>query len=123
MDILHGIRGAIVVPENTREAILTSTRELLRAVIKANELTKDTVAGIFFTSTVDLNADFPAYAVRDMGWDRVPSLCAQELAVPDSMKRVIRTMVFVNRPASFRARHQYIGDAAKLRPDLAGDQP
>ena len=35
-----------------------------------------------FTATTDLNAQFPAVAARDLGLDRVPLLCSQEIEVP-----------------------------------------
>ena len=35
-----------------------------------------------FSATSDLNAQFPAVAARDLGLDRVPLLCTQEIDVP-----------------------------------------
>ena len=45
-----------------------------------------------FTLTQDLNAEFPAVAARDMGFNSVPLLCAQEIAVPGALPRVIRVL-------------------------------
>ncbi len=118
---LRGIRGANVVPENSQEAILQATRELLLAICEANPtLDPDDIAAIFFTLTPDLNATYPAYAARQLGWTHVPLLSAQEVAVPDGMPRVIRVLILWNTDLPSRAvRHVYLGEAARLRPDLA----
>jgi chorismate mutase len=117
---LRGIRGAVNVASNTRREIFSKTQDLLRAMVRANGVRPDDVAAAFFTMTPDLDADFPAYAARDMGWKHVPMMCAGELAVPGGMKRVIRVMLLVNssRPPR-RIRHQYLGETPCLRPDLA----
>ena len=119
MSFVVGIRGAIICPENTKESILESTRELLVCVTEANDLTEDQIAGVFLTATPDLDADFPAYALRDMGWRNTAALCAHEMSVPGAWERVIRIMIFVNRDKALPIRHQYIGEARALRPDLA----
>ncbi|MFQ5511336.1 MAG: chorismate mutase [Candidatus Krumholzibacteriia bacterium] len=121
MSIITTVRGAIVAEENTSEAILAATRDLLDALIESNGLTEDNIAAMFFTSTVDLTAEFPALALRKMNWWDVPALCAQELEIDNSMERVIRAMVLVNRPEQFTPKHEYIGKAAELRPDRTGD--
>jgi chorismate mutase len=86
----------------------------------ANDIQPREVASAFFTSTKDLKADFPAYAARQLpGWDRVPLLGAQEMAVPDAMPRVIRILLHVNSDRDQAdIRHVYLGATAKLRPDL-----
>lgn len=119
MDV-RGIRGAVQVGENSRGAIGSATRSLLAAMVEANGIDPRQIASAFLTSTADLNADFPAYAVRQLpGWDRVPLLGAQELAVPDAMPRVIRIMLHVNSERDqAEIRHVYLGETAKLRPDL-----
>lgn len=114
-----GIRGAIVARQNSKQAIIEASTELLEQLIRTNDLTEDAIAGIFFTSTADLTAAFPAAALREIGWSRVVALCAQELEVPDTMQRVIQTMVFANRPLDSKVKHQYIGEAARLRSDRA----
>lgn len=120
MNNMRGIRGAVRVRENTKEAIFAGSRELIMAIITENDLQADDIASIFLTMTPDLNADFPAYAVRDLGWTMVPLLCAQEVAVPGAMDRLVRILVHVNTPKSqSEIRHQYLGETARLRPDLA----
>jgi len=117
---IRGIRGAISVPRNTRHEIFHRTQELLRAMIHANHIRKENVAAAFYTLTPDLDADFPAYAARDIGWKHVPMMCASELPVPGAMKRVVRVMLLVDTyQTPEEIRHQYLGETASLRPDLA----
>ncbi len=121
---IRGIRGAISVSRNTRHEIFHRTQELLRAMIRANRLRKEDVAAAFFTLTPDLDADFPAYAARDIGWTHVPMMCASELPVPGAMKHVVRVMLLVNSyQTPEEIRHQYLGHTAALRPDLTGQPP
>lgn len=117
---VRGIRGAITVEENTPEAIRAAVEELIQAIQSENEFSLADVAGVFFTATPDLNATFPASAARDLGWDRVPLLCAVEIDVPDSLPRCIRVLVLVNtRRAADEVRHVYLRGARSLRPDLS----
>ena len=112
-----GIRGAIRVDRNEREAIYRETQRLLRTMVDRNDLEEDDVVSAFFTMTPDLNSDFPAYAARQMGWDAVPMLGAQESAVPGALDRMIR--VLLHADVEREAQHVYLGEAAAMRPDLA----
>ncbi len=122
---LRGIRGANTVTENTAEAILESTRVLLEAICEANpQLDPQDIAAVFFTLTPDLNAAYPAYAARQMGWTQVPLLSAQEVPVPDGMPRVVRVLILWNTDLPQKdIHHVYLGEAAQLRPDLNGAGP
>ncbi|MCP4704382.1 MAG: chorismate mutase [candidate division Zixibacteria bacterium] len=90
MSKVRGIRGAIRVAENSEEAIISSTKELFLKMIEENDIKTDDIASIFFTATTDLDAEFPAYATRGLGYDKVPRLCAREIDVPKGRKRLIR---------------------------------
>lgn len=117
---VRGIRGAINIASNTKDEILTRSRELLEAIVRANRVKPGDIAAAIFTLSPDLNADFPAYAARLMGWRDVPLMCARELDVPGAMSRVIRVLLLVNsRLAASRIKHQYLGETPQLRPDLA----
>lgn len=96
MTLCRGIRGAITAEANTREAIVDATTELLQALVKANDLEPSSIAAAFFTTTQDLNAEFPALAARKMGWTNVALMCAHEMAVPDGLPMCIRVMLLVN---------------------------
>ncbi|MEW6171659.1 MAG: chorismate mutase [Bacillota bacterium] len=119
---VRGIRGAITVKQNTVEDIITATKELLRAIVLENDLDLEEIASAFFTLTPDLNAQFPALAARELGWRCVPLLCAQEIDVPGAAAGVVRVLVHVNTDKPQKElKHLYLGDAARLRPDLSGD--
>ena len=92
----RGIRGATAVPENSKEAIITASKELLQQMAAANKIQKDDVACVFFTATPDLNAAFPAVAARELGWLHVALLCSQEIDVPESFSRCLRILMLVN---------------------------
>ena len=116
----RGVRGATVAAENTSQAILAATQELLLAMLEANPgLQADDLASAFFTVTDDLDANYPALAARGIGWHLVPMLCAREIPVPTGIPRVIRVLLHWNtvQPQS-ETRHVYLHEAARLRPDL-----
>ena len=118
--MVRGIRGATSVTENTREAILEATAELLEAVVEANDVDREHVASAFFTTTQDLNAEFPAVAARAAGWTNVPLLCGHEMNVPGSLPRTLRLLMHVNTDRSLsEINHVYLREAVRLRPDLA----
>jgi chorismate mutase len=115
----RGIRGATTVERNNREEILTATKELLELMIEKNDLHKEDVASIFFTMTEDLDAEFPAFAARELGWVEIALICMREIPVPNSLGKCIRILLHVNteRSAS-EIQHVYIHGAVKLRPNF-----
>jgi len=122
--LVRGIRGAISADDNTREAILQATNELLQEVLRANEIDdfEDIVSAVF-TTTPDLTASFPAEAARDLGMSEVPLLCASEIAVPNSLPMCIRVLLHVNtEKKQSDITHVYMKDAMKLRPDMTSAQ-
>jgi chorismate mutase len=115
----RGARGAIQAVENSRESILQSAFQLMQILINANGIHSENVCSVLFTVTPDLNAAFPAEVRKELGWNLVPFLCGQEIAVPDTLARLIRVLVlFETEKTQQEIRHQYIGAAASLRPDL-----
>jgi chorismate mutase len=119
---VRALRGATQVEVDDRDAIITATAELVRAVLDRNGLTDDDLISIIFTTTPDLVAEFPAYAARVTGLTDVPFLCASEIAVPGAMERVVRLMALVDVEFSRAdARHVYLHGAAALRTDLPRD--
>jgi len=116
---VRGIRGATTVEQNTRQCILDATRRLLEEVVAANALVPEEVAAAYFSATVDLDAAFPAEAARRLGWQHVPLLDAQEIAVPGSLPKCIRVLVLWNtEKLQTEIKHVYQGEARRLRPDL-----
>jgi chorismate mutase len=115
----RGVRGATTVDENTREELLKATRQLLALMIRQNGIEPADVASAVFTTTSDLNAEFPALAARQLGWLDVPLLCTHEVSVPGSLGRCVRILIHWNTSKSQRQIvHVYIRGAAALRPDL-----
>lgn len=102
---------------NTRGAILASTRELLGQMVAANGIGPQDVACAIFTTTVDLNAAFPAAAAReDMGWWEVALLCCHEMAVPNGLPHCLRILLLVNTDkAPQELVHVYLKGAEVLR--------
>jgi chorismate mutase len=115
---MRGVRGATTVESNTPEAILEATSELLRELMAANDISVADVASAFFTTTRDLNAEFPAVAANRMGWTDVALLCGHEMDVPGSLRMCLRVLLHVNTVKDARdIRHVYLRGAQALRPD------
>jgi chorismate mutase len=124
MNCVRGIRGAVRADRNTREAILDATKRLLQEMADANDVNPDDIASVFLTTTPDLNAEFPAYVVRELGWKTVPLLCAREIDVPHGMGSLVRILIHINTDRrQDEITHVYLGETAKLRPDLGQSQP
>ena len=114
----RGIRGATTVEANTREAILEGTRELLLQLIEANDLRSEDVGSALFTTTPDLNAEFPALAARELGWHDVALMCGHEMSVPGALARCIRILIHWNTPKlQHEIIHVYTKGASNLRPE------
>jgi chorismate mutase len=96
MSACWGIRGATTVEENSRDAILDATKDLLECIVAENEVDRSQVAAVWFTTTQDLNAEYPALAARRLGWMNVALLCAHEMLVPNSLPMCIRVLMLVN---------------------------
>ena len=117
---VRGVRGATTADANTREAILSATHELLCLMIEANDIQPDDVASAIFTTTLDLDADYPALAARALGWHDVALMCMHEMNVPHGLQRCIRILLHWNTDlAAQEVKHVYIKGAVNLRPDRA----
>lgn len=116
--VCRGVRGAITVHNNDETEILEATRELLQAMVRTNDMQMEDVASIYFTTTTDLNATYPAFAARQLGWYDLALMCGHEMVVPNSLDRCIRVLIHWNttRTAEEIA-HIYLREATSLRPD------
>ena len=119
---LYAVRGATQAEANEAEAIIAATEGLLRELIERNGLEPEAMVSCIFTTTNDLDAEFPAVAARHLGLDSVPLLCCREIPVPGSMPRVIRVMIHFYAPVGHTPAHAYVGEAQKLRTDLEAAQ-
>ena len=113
----RGIRGAITVSANNKESILAATEELLVEMTQANKIEIKDIAAIFFTTTSDLNAEFPASATRELGWpSNLALLCGHEMNVPTDLPRCLRILMLVNtEKGPDDIIHVYLGKAKKLK--------
>jgi len=120
----RGVRGATTVDANTSAEILEATRQLLALMIRQNGIEEKDVASVIFSTTVDLDAEFPALAARQLGWLSVALMCLHELDVPGSLRHCIRILLHWNtEKLSDDIIHVYIRDAARLRPDRSKIPP
>lgn len=116
----RAIRGAVQVPANTAHDIAAGVKELVTAVLTANSLAPSDVISIFFTSTADLTAAFPAAACREIGFGNVPLIGSVEVDVPGALDRTVRAMLHVEtEAASDQISHIYLHGAIALRRDIA----
>lgn len=117
----RGIRGATTVTRNDEQEILQETIVLLEEIVSRNDVKPEDICSVWITMTHDLDATFPARAIRGLeGWDLVPLMCSVEIPVQGSLPKCIRLMVQVNTEKSQKEiRHVYLNEAQRLRPDLS----
>ncbi|MFQ6045938.1 MAG: chorismate mutase [Gemmatimonadales bacterium] len=115
---VRGIRGATVVRKDTREEVMRATRELLQAIVSANDVNVEDVASVIFTVTPDIRSEYPARAARDLGWTDAALLGATEMDVRGGLPRCIRVLLHVNTDRSpHQMKHIYLHEARTLRPE------
>jgi chorismate mutase len=120
---VRGIRGATTATRNDADAIVDATDELLRELTRLNQLDLEEVCFAYFTTTPDLNAEFPALAARRLGWLTVPLLCGHDMAVrqpnPRGVPMCVRALILYNTDRPQREmRHAYLRGAAAIKADL-----
>lgn len=118
--MLRGVRGAITIEENTEAAIVEATKGMMDELISSNRIEADKVASVFISVTEEIDAAFPAKALRLLeGWTYVPVMCMREIPVVSSLEKCIRVMVHVNTDKKQEdIHHVYLEKAIVLRPDL-----
>ncbi len=120
---VRGIRGATTADANTAQAIVEATRELLQELVRLNAIDPEEIAFCYLTTTVDLDAEFPALAARQLGWVDVPLLCGHDMNVklpnPRGVARCVRVLLLYNtdRPQK-EMRHAYMRGAGAIKADL-----
>ncbi len=120
---VRGIRGATTATANTTEAITEATEELLRELVRLNDLDVSEIAFAYFTTTTDLNAEFPALAARRLGWLEVPLLCGHDMNVqlpnPRGVPMCVRILLLYNTPRPQSSmRFAYLRGAEAIKVDL-----
>jgi chorismate mutase len=121
--MIRGVRGATTVSKNQEDEIVSSTEDLLKKMIELNNITPESVASVFISTTDDITAVFPAKAVRKFkDWTYVPVMCMREIPVPGSLKMCIRVMMHVNTNINQnKLNHVYLKEAKMLRPELSNN--
>ncbi|HHW35940.1 MAG TPA: chorismate mutase [Bacillales bacterium] len=119
--MIRGIRGAITVKENDANQMVANTKVLLEEMIKKNEIVPENVTQVLISTTEDLDAVFPARALRMLeGWTYVPVMCMREIPVVNSLEKCIRIMMTVETDIpQDQIEHIYLAGAVVLRPDLS----
>jgi chorismate mutase len=120
---VRGIRGATTAAANEAGAIVEATAELLQELVTLNDIDREEVAFAYFTTTRDLDAEFPALAARQMGWLEVPLLCGHDMEVrqpnPRGVALCIRILLLYNTTRPQREmRHAYLRGARAIKEDL-----
>ena len=119
MDIIS-IRGAITADNNTIKDISEASAELFQAIITSNNIDIDSIINIIFSLTKDLNAIYPAKAVREkFDLKDTPLFCVQEADIHNSLEKCIRVLITVKSDLKKdKVKHVYIKGAQILRPDI-----
>ena len=110
------IRGAICA-QNTAESISENALLQVSSILKRNNLSADSVSAVFFSATADLDACYPATAVRRQLLPEASFMCFRVMDVKNSLPNCLRVAVFADVQTAV---HCYIGEAKKLRPDIDG---
>lgn len=117
---VRAIRGATQVDSNSADAISAGTQELVSEILRSNGIASQNVISILFTASPDLTASFPAAAVRQLGFEDTPLICAVEIDVPGALERTIRVMAHVEiERKKEEITHIYLHGAKALRADIA----
>lgn len=117
---LRGIRGAVTVEENSREEIWKAAQLLVTKMMSFNEVFRENVGAIIFSSTSDLTAAFPTAGVRQLpGFQFIPLFDTQEPDIEGSLPMCIRILILADLDKETKdIHHVYLGGAKALRPDL-----
>lgn len=118
------IRGATTVSQNDADEIKKASVEMTRRIVEENDIKPDDIIMVFLTMTVDLTAYNAASAIRlGLNWQDVPFFTSQEPTIDGMLLRCIRILVQCHSDKQkSEVRHIYLGEAAKLRPDLKDKQ-
>ena len=114
--MIKGIRGAITVENNTQDSLKEAVIELLSKMISENSIDIEKISHVIFTTTKDLNADFPAkFARLYCGFTNTAMMCFNELDVMNSLKMCLRVLIVYNCDETFIPKFVYLKGAKDLR--------
>ncbi len=114
------IRGAITADNNTTTDIASATVEMYKEILEKNNLEQEDIINIIFSITKDLNAIYPAKALREnFDVSDTPLFCTQEADIQNSLSMCIRVLITAKSDLTKKeVKHIYLKDAKKLRPDI-----
>lgn len=113
------IRGAICA-ENSQNDIFDKATELVQKICEQNNLSPSDVDAVIFSATDDLDACYPAKAVRErLAMPNAAFMCLAEMKVKGSLDHCLRVSVFTPKILQSDCKHCYIGRASCLRNDLS----
>lgn len=120
---IYVIRGAVSPVENTQAEISEKTTELVKQIIEKNNLRQNRIIAIVLSNTSDINAYYPATALRLSGITDAPLFSAAEPDIEGSMPKTVRVMILAAFTlVSPEIKHIYLGNAAALRRDISEDK-
>ena len=95
---MRGVRGAITVEEDRKEAIWSAAATLVETMLRENGIAPETIGAAIFSATEDLVSAFPSAGVRARvaGFDAVPLFDARQLAIEGSLPHCIRVLLLVD---------------------------
>ena len=112
------IRGATTVDSNVAGQIASKSVELVKAVVKENNLKPHDIISITISSTADITAVYPAKAIRESGLlGDTPLFSCLEPPIDGALPLCIRVMLMCESKSE--AKHIYLHGAKALRPDIA----
>lgn len=114
---MKAIRGATTVKKDNPVLITAAVKELLLKIKDENNIQKEDIVSIIFSSTKDLRSAYPAKAAREAGFEGCPLFSAEEPDIEGALPLCIRVMLFVNK--DFSPVHIYLNEAKKLRKDIS----
>lgn len=123
---VRAFRGATSLEADDFAEMTAAVVELVDEILSTNSIQDSDLISILFTSTEDLVSGFPATALRTVGFDDVPLMCATEIPVPGAPERIVRVMIHAESdlPRS-EVNHVFLRGAEVLRSKdpLLGNSP
>jgi len=64
---VYTIRGAITVENNQEDEILNAVKDLIKKIVKVNNLQKEDIISFIFSTTEDLDSIYPGQGGKEVG--------------------------------------------------------
>lgn len=111
------VRGATTVNKDTKEEIEIKTNKLLQDIFSSNNIKKNDILFIIFSSTEDLKSYYPASAARiNLRLNNESLFSTIEPNVKNSLKLCIRVLiVFKSKIRQKNLKFIYLENAKNLR--------